>query len=168
MDWLREHPDVKTIRVAAADLNGVPRGKRMPARFADKLLHEGTKFPYSVLNMDIWGEDIENSPLVFQAGDPDELQQIGLARFPGSLRRGEVAARYAEHAGLSPSLFAGQVVYYYVFGLFKVAVIAQQIYYRYRKGHTTDTRFARLDAVVAACAQMAEHAMMDGTLEAAN
>ena len=103
-----------------------------------------------------------------QAGDPDELQQIGLARFPGSLRRGEVAARYAEHAGLSPSLFAGQVVYYYVFGLFKVAVIAQQIYYRYRKGHTTDTRFARLDAVVAACAQMAEHAMMDGTLEAAN
>ena len=73
MDWLREHPDVKTIRVAAADLNGVPRGKRIPARFADKLLNEGTKFPYSVLNMDIWGEDIENSPLVFQAGDPDGM-----------------------------------------------------------------------------------------------
>ncbi|RCW77991.1 glutamate--putrescine ligase [Paracoccus lutimaris] len=73
MDWFREHPDVKTIRVAAADLNGVPRGKRIPARFADKLLHEGTKFPYSVLNMDIWGEDIEDSPLVFQAGDPDGM-----------------------------------------------------------------------------------------------
>ncbi|WP_347266496.1 glutamine synthetase family protein [Paracoccus sp. (in: a-proteobacteria)] len=73
MDWLHEHPDVKTIRVAAADLNGVARGKRIPARFADKLLTEGTKFPYSVLSMDIWGEDIENSPLVFQAGDPDAL-----------------------------------------------------------------------------------------------
>ncbi len=73
MDWLREHPDVKTIRVAAADLNGVPRGKRIPARFADKLLGEGTKFPYSVLNMDIWGEDVEDSPLVFKAGDPDGL-----------------------------------------------------------------------------------------------
>ncbi len=73
MDWLREHPEVKTIRVAAADLNGQPRGKRIPARFADKLLTEGTKFPFSVLNMDIWGEDIENSPLVFQAGDPDGL-----------------------------------------------------------------------------------------------
>ncbi|WP_374633530.1 glutamine synthetase family protein [Paracoccus sp. (in: a-proteobacteria)] len=73
MDWLREHPDVKTIRVAAADLNGVPRGKRIPARFADKLLNEGTKFPFSVLNMDIWGEDIENSPLVFESGDPDGL-----------------------------------------------------------------------------------------------
>lgn len=73
MDWLRDHPEVKTIRVAAADLNGVARGKRVPARFADKLLSEGTKFPYSVLNMDIWGEDVEDSPLVFQSGDPDGL-----------------------------------------------------------------------------------------------
>ncbi|WP_370576439.1 glutamine synthetase family protein [Paracoccus sp. MC1854] len=73
MDWLRDHPEVKTIRVAASDLNGVARGKRVPARFADKLLTEGTKFPYSVLNMDIWGEDVEDSPLVFQAGDPDGL-----------------------------------------------------------------------------------------------
>ncbi|MDK8872762.1 glutamine synthetase family protein [Paracoccus sp. SSJ] len=73
MDWLHEHPDVKTIRIAAADLNGVARGKRVPARFADKILTEGTKFPFSVLNMDIWGEDVEDSPLVFQAGDPDGL-----------------------------------------------------------------------------------------------
>ena len=73
MDWLRDHPEVKTIRVAAADLNGVARGKRVPARFADKLLSDGTKFPYSVLNMDIWGEDVEGSPLVFQSGDPDGL-----------------------------------------------------------------------------------------------
>ena len=73
MDWLHDHPEVKTIRVAAADLNGVARGKRIPARFANKLLTEGTKFPFSVLNMDIWGEDVEDSPLVFQAGDPDGL-----------------------------------------------------------------------------------------------
>ena len=31
MNWLKEHPEVKTIRVAAADLNGVARGKRIPA-----------------------------------------------------------------------------------------------------------------------------------------
>ena len=73
MEWLRQHPDVKTIRVAAADLNGVARGKRMPARFAPKLMEEGTKFPYSVLNLDIWGEDIDDSPLVFESGDPDGL-----------------------------------------------------------------------------------------------
>lgn len=70
-DWLRHHPDVKTIRVAAADLNGQARGKRIPVRFADKIVREGTRFPYSVLNLDIWGEDIEDSPLVFETGDAD-------------------------------------------------------------------------------------------------
>ncbi|MEI4485703.1 glutamine synthetase family protein [Frigidibacter sp. MR17.14] len=71
MDWLREHPEVRTIRVAAADLNGVARGKRIPARFAEKLVTEGTRFPFSVMNLDIWGEDIEDSPLVFETGDAD-------------------------------------------------------------------------------------------------
>ncbi|WP_444462925.1 glutamine synthetase family protein [Rhodobacter capsulatus] len=73
MDWLREHPEVRTIRVAAADLNGVARGKRIPARFANKVFSEGTRFPFSVMNLDIWGEDIEDSPLVFETGDCDGL-----------------------------------------------------------------------------------------------
>jgi glutamine synthetase len=71
LDWLRYHPNVKTIRVAAADLNGQPRGKRIPVRFAEKIVKEGTRFPYSVLNLDIWGEDIEDSPLLFETGDAD-------------------------------------------------------------------------------------------------
>ncbi len=72
-DWLREHPEVRTIRMAAADLNGQARGKRLPARFADKAVKSGTRFPYSVLNLDIWGEDIEDSPLVFESGDADGI-----------------------------------------------------------------------------------------------
>jgi len=70
-DWLRDHPEVRTIRVAAADLNGQARGKRIPVRFAHKIAQEGTRFPLSVLNLDIWGEDIEDSPLVFETGDAD-------------------------------------------------------------------------------------------------
>ncbi|HPD93345.1 MAG: glutamine synthetase [Rhodobacter sp.] len=70
-DWLRHHPNVRTIRVAAADLNGQARGKRIPSRFADKLVRDGTRFPFSVMNLDIWGEDIEDSPLVFESGDAD-------------------------------------------------------------------------------------------------
>jgi glutamine synthetase len=72
-NWLRKNPHVRTIRVAAADLNGQPRGKRVPVRFADKIGTEGTRFPFSVLNLDIWGEDIENSPLVMASGDRDGL-----------------------------------------------------------------------------------------------
>ncbi|WP_439524819.1 glutamine synthetase family protein [Marivita sp.] len=70
-NWLRKNPQVRTIRVAASDLNGQARGKRVPARFADKTIDGGTRFPLSVLNLDIWGEDIDDSPLVFEAGDAD-------------------------------------------------------------------------------------------------
>lgn len=69
--WLRKTPQVRTIRVAAADLNGQPRGKRVPARFADKVVTDGTRFPLSVMNLDIWGEDVDDSPLVFESGDRD-------------------------------------------------------------------------------------------------
>ncbi|TCS67293.1 glutamate--putrescine ligase [Primorskyibacter sedentarius] len=72
-NYLRKHPEVRTIRVAAADLNGQPRGKRVPSRFADKVVEDGTRFPMSVLNLDIWGEDIDDSPLVFESGDADGI-----------------------------------------------------------------------------------------------
>ena len=72
-DWLVEHPEIKTIRPAVADLNGQARGKRVPARFAGKLFEDGMRMPYSVLNVDIWGDDIEDSPLVFDSGDKDGL-----------------------------------------------------------------------------------------------
>lgn len=71
MSWLDDHPEVRNVRCGAADLNGQARGKRVPRRFADKLEKEGTRFPFSILNLDIWGEDVEDSPLVFEAGDPD-------------------------------------------------------------------------------------------------
>jgi glutamine synthetase len=72
-DWLRKHPEVHTIRVAAVDLNGQARGKRIPARFSDQVVKDGTRFPFSVLNLDIWGEDIDDSPLVFDKGDADGI-----------------------------------------------------------------------------------------------
>ncbi|MCO8145684.1 glutamine synthetase family protein [Rhodovulum tesquicola] len=69
--WLDTHPEVRTIRIGACDLNGQARGKRLPARFAAKAAEEGARFPLSALNLDIWGEDIEDSPLVFETGDAD-------------------------------------------------------------------------------------------------
>ncbi|WP_394177521.1 glutamine synthetase family protein [Yoonia maritima] len=71
MSWLDDNPDVKNVRCGAADLNGQARGKRVPRRFAAKLEQEGTRFPLSVLNLDIWGEDIDDSPLVLESGDAD-------------------------------------------------------------------------------------------------
>ncbi|WP_299646177.1 glutamine synthetase family protein [uncultured Jannaschia sp.] len=69
--WLHAHPHIHSVRVAACDLNAQARGKRVPRRFAHALETKGTRFPFSILNLDIWGEDIEDSPLVFESGDAD-------------------------------------------------------------------------------------------------
>lgn len=60
-----------TFRVAASDLNGQMRGKRVPSSYAGKLDEGAVRMPLSVLNVDIWGADIEGSPLVFESGDAD-------------------------------------------------------------------------------------------------
>jgi len=70
-DWLAGRPEIKALRLAVADLNGVARGKRIPSAHADKAFGGALRMPYSVLNVDIWGADIENSPLVFDSGDAD-------------------------------------------------------------------------------------------------
>ncbi|MEL6570710.1 MAG: glutamine synthetase family protein [Pseudomonadota bacterium] len=73
MTWLDEHPEVESVRCGAADLTGIARGKRLPRRFGEKLEKEGTRFPLSALNLDIWGEDVADSPLLFESGDPDGI-----------------------------------------------------------------------------------------------
>lgn len=65
---LANHP---TIRVAACDLNGQMRGKRVPGDYALKLDQGAIRMPLSVLNVDIFGADIDGSPLVFASGDAD-------------------------------------------------------------------------------------------------
>ena len=77
--------------------------------------------------------------------DPPEMQVVrwGPTIVPGMLRRAELAQRYAEQTGRDLS----DIVFYYVFAMFKVAVIIQQIYYRYFHGLTKDERFASLGEV---------------------
>ncbi|WP_224825511.1 glutamine synthetase family protein [Cognatishimia sp. MH4019] len=61
----------QTTRFAVVDLNGQLRGKRAAGAFdPDK---DTLKMPLSVLNLDIFGADIEDSPLVFETGDRDGM-----------------------------------------------------------------------------------------------
>lgn len=64
---------LKTIRIAACDVNGQMRGKRMPSSQVAKLADGAARLPLSALNVDIWGRDIDNSPLVFETGDADGI-----------------------------------------------------------------------------------------------
>jgi aminoglycoside phosphotransferase (APT) family kinase protein len=65
---------------------------------------------------------------------------------PGMPTRDEVVAHYLHRTGLA--LPAAGWQFYEVYGLFRLAVIAQQIWYRYRAGETTNPAFAQFGAAV--------------------
>ena len=56
------------------------------------------------------------------------------------------------------------ILFYYVFGTFKIAVIAQQIYARFVKGFTQDKRFANFDKFVGALGDIAGNAIQTGAI----
>ncbi|MBC7930874.1 MAG: phosphotransferase, partial [Rubrivivax sp.] len=91
------------------------------------------------------------------AGDPPEWKRLGfgLTALPGNLTRRELVERYASASGGD----VGDMVFYYAYGLLKIAGIVQQIYYRYRQGLTRDARFADLGLLVAACGRAAGRAI---------
>ncbi|HPC48124.1 MAG TPA: phosphotransferase family protein, partial [Deltaproteobacteria bacterium] len=74
-----------------------------------------------------------------QADDPEDFQAARMmpTNLPGALTRRELVDRYASRAGITIDNFD----FYLCFGLFRLAVIAQQIYYRYYHGQTKDERF---------------------------
>ena len=63
----------RTFRVATCDLNGQMRGKRLPISDYNNVDQGAIKLPLSALNLDVWGSDIKNSPLVFETGDADGI-----------------------------------------------------------------------------------------------
>ena len=92
-----------------------------------------------------------SAPEVCVAGIPAITSQ------PGWFSRGEFLERYAEKTGRDVT-HAG---YYEVLGVFKLAVIIQQIYFRYWRGQTSDPRFRdfgdRAKALVHLAASMVEN-----------
>lgn len=85
--------------------------------------------------------------------DPEWMQRLALSptTVPGNPSRAEIAQQYAEKSQIDLS----EIVFYYVFGLFKISVITQQIYHRYKRGLTQDKRFASLCEVVKGLGTMA-------------
>ena len=108
------------------------------ATVGDPLMDLGTSLGY-------WAEQ----------GDPPALKSFGITGHEGNLNRQELVERYADASGNKTD----NIVFYYVFGCFKIAVIAQQIFARYKQGLTKDPRFAGLIYVTNACAKNAANAI---------
>jgi len=90
-----------------------------------------------------------------EADDNKALRAFNLTWPEGNLTRAQFLETYAKLQHLKIQ----DILFYYVFGCFKLAVIAQQIYARYKKGFTKDPRFGGLIFVVNACAANAQNAI---------
>ncbi len=77
-----------------------------------------------------------------EAGDPEHHRQFRAmpSDAPGAPTRAEIVERFAQRTGLT----VDRIDFYFCFGMFRLAVIGQQIYYRYHQGITKDPRFAAL------------------------
>ncbi len=154
----RPYPEAEALlsRLAAA----------MPASPAPALLHNDFKLdnilvdstdprlPRAVLDWDMAtrGDKLLDLGylLTYWAEPADPPEWIEAASMPtwrdGFPTRAEATARYAAATGTDVAAIA----WYQAFAAFKLAVIIQQIFIRYARGQTTDTRFARFDRRVAA------------------
>ncbi len=171
--WITRYQNARTGEVTDMDSAAAWLKANQPPVSGAALIHNDFKYDNLVLDPNDltrviavldWEMATIGDPLMdlgttlgywVQADDTPELGQIGLTARQGNLSRDEVAQRYAAKSGRDVS----DILFYYVYGLFKVAVICQQIYFRYRRGFTRDPRFGKLDILVAACARSAVRAI---------
>jgi aminoglycoside phosphotransferase (APT) family kinase protein len=162
--WTRRYQDARTDEIADVEWIAAWLAGRIPPETGATLVHGDFKYDNLVLDAaDLtrvigildWEMATLGDPLVdlgvalgywVEASDNQIMRQFafGPTDLPGMLTRRELAERYAARTGRS----LDNIVFYYCFALFKTAVVAQQIYYRYRQGLTKDPRFAMLGEAV--------------------
>jgi aminoglycoside phosphotransferase (APT) family kinase protein len=98
-----------------------------------------------------------------QAGDPPEVREarLGPTTWPGTPSRSDIVEAYARSSGRDVQ----DIVFYYAYGLFKVAVIVQQLYARYVSGRTSDPRYAGLIEGVRALSLQARQSVQRGRID---
>jgi len=178
--WTNRYTNARTNNVAAMEDVGRWLAASMPPESGASVIHNDFKFDNLVLDpTDLtrivavldWEMATIGDPLMdlgttlgywVEAGDPEELRlvRMGPTSQAGCLTRRELVDRYEATTGRA----VANPLFYYVFGLFKVAVIIQQIYARYVRGNTRDGRFAQLNELVAIMSQQAERAINTGRL----
>ncbi len=158
MGWLsaRQPPDVRRPSVVHNDF-----------RFDNLVLDPDD--PLCIIGVLDWELATIGDPLMdlgnslaywIQADDPEEFQLLRLmpTHLDGMLTRREIVNAYGQISGSDIDDFD----YYFCFGLFRLAVIAQQIYYRYYHGQTRDERFKTLIFAVHVLEKAARRVMAEG------
>jgi aminoglycoside phosphotransferase (APT) family kinase protein len=180
-NWGKQYLKAKTDEYPEAEMVMNWMEEHQPKEYDHCLIHNDFKYDNVVFKNDSWQEvsavlDWEMATL----GDP--LMDLGTSLgywtvatdhdfvkqgipsptvFEGNPTRSKIAEMYAQKSGRN----VDNLIFYYVFGLFKIAVIAQQIYYRFEKGWTTDPRFANLNKAAELCCKLALKAIKTKSID---
>lgn len=163
--WSRRYRDAKTPDVPDYEDVMTWLAENQPADSPNPcIIHNDYKFdnlvlnpqnPLKIIGILDWEMATLGDPLMdlgsslaywINRDDPEEFQAMRMlpTTVEGMMTRREVVDRYARKSGRT----LDNVDFYYTFGLFRLAVIAQQIYYRFYHGQTKDKRFIQLGFAV--------------------
>ncbi len=162
--WIERYHGSKTHDIPEVETISNWIQKHMPSSSGAALIHNDYKYDNVVLDpndltriigvldweMCTIGDPLTDlgSALAYwvDASDPPEVLETrwGPTTYSGSLTRAELVQRYALKTGRDVS----GMVFYLVFARLKIAVIVQQIYYRYHQGLTHDERFATMPQLI--------------------
>ena len=179
--WTRRYTNARTDDIPDVERVAAWLAENMPDEMGASLIHNDYKYDNLVLDADDlsriigvldWEMATIGDPLMdlgttlaywVDPNDPAELRAMafGLTTLPGNLNRRELVQRYADLSGRD----VAHVLFYFVYGLFKVVVIAQQIYARYKGGFSQDERFAMMIVAVRILGQTAALAIDRGRID---
>lgn len=160
-NWSKQYLKAATEEVPAAKKVMAWMDENQPKSYDHALIHNDYRYDNIVFKDDSWQEviavldwemctlgdplmDLGTTIAYWTMNADHDMLKTGIPSptiLPGNPGRNEVVQRYAQKSGREIK----NLMFYYVYGLFKIAVIAQQIYYRYKKGLTKDPRFAYLN-----------------------
>ncbi len=69
--FMADNPDIEIVECVFPDMNGVMRGKWVPAAQIDKIARGAVRMPMSTYNLDIASEDVSAAKIAVDIGDPD-------------------------------------------------------------------------------------------------
>lgn len=174
-NWGKQYLAASTEEVASAGKVMAWMDEHQPKHYKFSLIHNDYKYDNIVFSDDKWKKvaaildwemctlgdplmDLGTSLGYWTTAADADFMKHGLPSptvMEGNPSRTEIVQQYALKSGRP----IDNLTFYFAYGLFKIAVIAQQIYYRFKHGHTTDQRFAKLNKVSALCCDTAWQAI---------
>lgn len=181
LNWGKQYVKAATDDIPQAEKVMKWLEENQPQEYNSTLIHNDFKYDNIVYDKNDWSKVVAvldwemctlGDPLMdlgtslsywFTADDPDFLT-VGLPMTtsePGNPGRMDLVEEYEKKSGRK----VDHLVFYYAYGLFKIAVIVQQIYFRYQKGYTQDERFAKLNMATKAFINTAWQAIQKNRID---